>query len=113
VIVCLLLPGEALLGAGDGNPRTTADFGLGAKTAENEVMQGLADSYAFWVLVFLALAVVYLPRRGPDGARLAGQSDRGADRDRVGGRHDSRLRAATASARACVAAEWGCGGDVA
>jgi hypothetical protein len=60
VIVCLLLPGEALLGAGDGNPRTTADFGLGAKTAENEVMQGLADSYAFWVLVFLALAVVYL-----------------------------------------------------
>jgi Superinfection immunity protein len=27
---------------------------------ENEVMQGLANSYAFWVLLFVVLAMVYL-----------------------------------------------------
>jgi hypothetical protein len=38
----------------------TAELGCGAEMAENEVMQGLADSYAFWVLLFIVLAVVYL-----------------------------------------------------
>ena len=33
---------------------------VGQEKAENGGMQGLADSYAFWVLLFLALAVVYL-----------------------------------------------------
>jgi hypothetical protein len=33
---------------------------LVAKPGDNEVMQNLANSYAFWIFVFMALAVVYM-----------------------------------------------------
>jgi hypothetical protein len=39
---------------------TAGRLGLRARMSENGVIQGLADSYAFWVVLFLALVVVYL-----------------------------------------------------
>jgi hypothetical protein len=39
---------------------TVGGFGCRTKMLENQFMQGLSDSYVFWVLLFMALVVVYL-----------------------------------------------------
>jgi hypothetical protein len=36
------------------------DCALPSELTENEVMKGLADSYVFWILLFVVLVVVYL-----------------------------------------------------